>query len=376
MDDKSSQPSAPLPPGREPPALGPDAAPQPVLNPKGPAAPPAPGRIRVPLFVAFGVVLFFSTVAAFLLGLSWRSPLPSPPSPPTILPPIVPPLTDTPLFEPAYEWYSHDDFCFVDANGDEFLDPAGKTGVPVEQNYVSALDGVSGARLWSTSKAFVGPAKMFCVDKNTILVGTPDFQIHALAARGGGLLWSARLTDKADVVTVGDGCVSVRTGDRKATGLSLATGADQGCSAPEVPRGGFFGRQIPAPKVVRAGDLEIVLKSRREGTPVLTVQGTRGGDSAVWEQQLTMKRAGDDFFAVMHGTVFVAGADLVDPQLIVTGLDPATGRPLYSRKEASNWSANAGRLEAQEPHIYITWGCGLHAYDPRTGARVWHLGGR
>jgi hypothetical protein len=326
------------------------------------------------LFLAFGVVLFCSTTAAFLLGLSWRSP--SPPSPPTILTPFVPPPTDPAALGPAYEWYSHDDFCFVDANGDEFLDPVGRTGVPVEQNYVSALDGVSGARLWSTSKAFVGPARMFCVDKNTILIGTPDFQVHALAARGGGLLWSARLTDKANVVTVGDGCVSVKTGDRRVTGVSLATGAEQACSAPEEPRGGFFERQRAPPKVAKAGDLEITLKSRREGTPVLTVHATQGGDSAAWEQQLTVRRAGDGFFAVMHGTVFVAGADLVDPQLILTGLDPATGRQLYSRKEASNWSANAGRFEAQEPHIYITWGCGLHAYDPRTGERVWHLGGR
>lgn len=38
--------------------------------------------------------------------------------------------------------------------------------------------------------------------------------------------------------------------------------------------------------------------------------------------------------------------------------------------------AQARETEAQEPHIYITWGCGLHAYDPRTGERVWHLGGR
>jgi PQQ-like domain len=355
--DKASQPSAPLRPGQ------------------GPAAPPGPGRVRIPLFIAFGVVLFFSTTAAFLLGLVWSSPSPTPTTPPILPGPNVPPRTDTPTFEPAYEWYSHDDYCFVDANGDEFLDPIGRTGIPVEQNYVSALDGVSGSRLWSTSKAFVGPAHMFCVDKNTILIGTPDFQLHALAARGGAQIWSARLTDKARDVTVGDGCVSVKTHDRKVFGVSLATGTAQACPVPEEPKEGLFGLTRPPPEVIRAGDLEITLKSRKEGTPVLTVQASRGGDT-VWEQPLSVKRTGDGLFAVMGGTVFVAGADLVEPKLIVTGLDPATGSPIYSRKEASTWSANTGRLEAQAPHIYIPWGCGLHAYDPRSGQRVWHLGGR
>jgi hypothetical protein len=27
-------------------------------------------------------------------------------------------------------------------------------------------------------------------------------------------------------------------------------------------------------------------------------------------------------------------------------------------------------------YVIVGWGCGLHAYDPRTGERVWHIGGR
>jgi hypothetical protein len=33
-------------------------------------------------------------------------------------------------------------------------------------------------------------------------------------------------------------------------------------------------------------------------------------------------------------------------------------------------------LEFSRRYVISAWGFGLHAYDPKTGERAWHIGGR
>jgi hypothetical protein len=58
------------------------------------------------------------------------------------------------------------------------------------------------------------------------------------------------------------------------------------------------------------------------------------------------------------------------------GIDPATGAELYAKPQGSSWSGNIGSFEFNGRFVIAAWGAGLHAYEPATGERVWHIGGR
>jgi hypothetical protein len=54
----------------------------------------------------------------------------------------------------------------------------------------------------------------------------------------------------------------------------------------------------------------------------------------------------------------------------------ATGAQRYAVNQKSTWSGNVQSLVYNGRYVLASWGCGLHAYDPETGERVWHIGGR
>ena len=135
------------------------------------------------------------------------------------------------------------------------------------------------------------------------------------------------------------------------------------------------GRQQPA---MRDG-VRFQVVAHKPGTPLLTVSAWRGKER-VWEHPLNLAAP-----TRLEGLPLI-----VTPQAVVTyglrpgdadagwlvGLDTKTGRPLYQQRQDSSWSDDLMGFAWNGRFILARWGCGLHAYDPATGERRWHIGGR
>jgi hypothetical protein len=61
---------------------------------------------------------------------------------------------------------------------------------------------------------------------------------------------------------------------------------------------------------------------------------------------------------------------------VLIGVDPRTGAQRYAIRQDSSSSGDIWNFEFNHVYIIATWGFGLHAYDPQSGERVWHIGGR
>lgn len=62
---------------------------------------------------------------------------------------------------------------------------------------------------------------------------------------------------------------------------------------------------------------------------------------------------------------------------VLVGLDRADGSVRFESTQRNRWSTSVSSdLVYNGRHLVIAWGFGLHAQDPRTGERVWKIGGR
>jgi hypothetical protein len=48
----------------------------------------------------------------------------------------------------------------------------------------------------------------------------------------------------------------------------------------------------------------------------------------------------------------------------------------FAAPGSERWRVGVVDGKTGASYIIATWGFGLHAYDPQTGERVWHIGGR
>jgi hypothetical protein len=283
------------------------------------------------------------------------------------------------------EWYSTEP-CLVDAKGDGMLDVAGFSGTPDEQTHATALDGRTGQILWETP-AFPEKSHAYCADTHALLVSRPGFQLEALDAKTGHRRWAVRFRDEVQDVLPGGPCVEVVLSDMSHAGVDLASGKAAECHG--TPKSADISKQfVPDSKSPsglapfswssRAGDVDVRVTSRAIGTQVLDVTATRAG-KALWTKRLDI--ASDfttpPFVGGTKDVIVVAAYDLVDKEKLVwIGLDASTGKQLYRVQEASHWSHFFFHAKMGGGTVYSYWGCGMFAYDAKTGAKLWSLGGR
>ena len=66
-----------------------------------------------------------------------------------------------------------------------------------------------------------------------------------------------------------------------------------------------------------------------------------------------------------------------DDHGVLVALETSDGRVRFQTRQSSTWSSNFARTFIYNGHsLIMTWGFGVHAYDPQSGQRVWALGGR
>ncbi|MCC6552663.1 MAG: PQQ-binding-like beta-propeller repeat protein [Polyangiaceae bacterium] len=267
-----------------------------------------------------------------------------------------------------------EDLGFVDAGGDDALDPVVWAAEGVDRVRAAAIDGKTGQGLWATP-ASPGRGPLVAADRATVLAGAEDRSVRALDARTGKVRWTASVPGAPEEIVVGEGCVTVTTKDGGATGLRLDTGEAAPCaSAPRpAPLTGAFWDRARNPQIKRDGDLEVALTAKAPGTPVLSVEARRGG-APLWRRDLLARAPGtrpDMLLALSDGTAVIAGADVAtgqEPRLI--GVEIASGKVLYERP--ASWSGSyVAALEARGPRVYVIAGGALRAVEPATGAELW-----
>ncbi len=323
------------------------------------------------LVVALGALLLAGVVAVAIFVVRARSaPASAPDAASASGRREVPGQAPSPRRKPIELDVYLDDLCFLNATPDGVPDALVWIGTEAR---VAVVDGRTGIGVWASPAP---PSKesnlpLACAP-DLALVGSADFTVHAYEAGSGRERWSAKLSDAPREIVVGNGCVTVVTGDRKEAGLDLGTGGSKPCpSAPApAPFTGHFWDREKSPKVARAGDVKVTLSSKQSGTPMLSLAADRGG-AKLWAKDLGLRAPGgrgDVLLAVAAGVAVVPAAEIGrDSPTQLVGVDATTGDVLYKKP------IQGGRvawMEASGPFVYVT-GTTLTAHDPRTGERVW-----
>jgi hypothetical protein len=278
------------------------------------------------------------------------------------------------------EWYSP--ACLVDANGDGALDIAGMGAAPGSEIWqLRLVDGATGRLLWS-GESFKPQANLVCFSPRFFAVDNTDFHLHLYPAACPDRSVVVTLRDRVDQVGLGDGCIALRLADDQEQAFSFTGAALDRCQAGPLLkdrglRGSFYGDGLKT-QIAEDGSTYAVAQ-RDRGTHFLLVRRSKG-DQVLWSRELPYVGAADQNFGLVltPDTEILWGANPAEKEYaLIIGLDPQTGNERFARRQSSHWSSNAlYSMVYNGRYVIVGWGFGLHAYDPRTGERMWHLGGR
>lgn len=340
-----------------------------------PAQAPPSGAVKV---LAAGGMVVLAAVFAILFFAQVESPddAPSPRPRPARSAQVAPPssaLTGREALTGKLEAYQ-EDLCFVDAGGDEALDPVLWAAEGTTRSRVAAVDGRTGRGLWA-APATRGRRPLACVDRRAVIAGGEEGAVLALDARTGKERWKASLPDAAEEIVVGEGCVTVVMKGGAATGLKVDTGEAAPCASAPRPTGfsGAFWERARNPQVGQAGDVEIALSAKTTGTPLLSIEGRRGG-APLWERDLPARAPGtrpDMLLAISDGRAVVAATDVATgAELRLIGVEAASGKVLYEQR--AGWSGEyVSAMKASGKRVYLIAGGALRAIEPATGMELW-----
>lgn len=118
----------------------------------------------------------------------------------------------------------------ADVNHDGHVDVIGRSGVAgvMDQDFMAAFDGRTGARLWATetlSKEQLSSDGVRAVVGDKVIVADELGIIQAYRLDSGKPAWTAKLSDKVAVLCQDSDQVVIKTVDSSLTGLALVSGA-------------------------------------------------------------------------------------------------------------------------------------------------------
>ena len=236
---------------------------------------------------------------------------------------------------------------------------------------VTALDALSGQRVWEANTKLPISGGVGLSDKELVLVGTDKGQVVALRQDDGQEVW--RATVSSEVLApprAARGTVVVRTSDGKFTGLDARSGDRRWVSAHALPALSLRGNSAPVivQNLVVAG-LEtgkLLVMSLDKGLPLTekTVSPPQGRTEIerLIDIDSEPKIFGDTLYLVAY-----RGS--------VAAIDMRGGNPVWNRA----LSSYAG-LDVDAQHVYVSDDAdAVLALDRRDGGTLWkqgELGGR
>lgn len=277
------------------------------------------------------------------------------------------------------EWYSPG-ACLVDANGDAALDLVGWGGSPSDQRNLWLVDGATGKRIWSRSGDYASEATVLCSGRGGFAVARPNFTLELFSLTARDTPRIVRLSDKVEQYARGEGCLQIVTSDQRTVGLDAKTGSQTRCDPIEPLRHPYTvaGTTDAGASTTTLGGVRYSVAGRAVGTPVLTVSAERDG-AQLWSVPLRYVAVSRrTMLVVTPETVATYGAEPGQTDVgVLIGMSPRTGAVQYELSQGSSWSArHLAGFQYNGRYLIVTWGFGVHAYEPATGERVWHIGGR
>ncbi len=267
--------------------------------------------------------------------------------------------------------------CLVDADGDAVLDIVGLSGGVSGRHTPTIVNGSTGEVRWR-GQTGNDKTKVLCAGRNHFLVTGGDFSARLITARSPSQERVVQLRDEAQSVTLGNGCVSVRTSDGSSVGIQLATGTTSACEVADNPwrrEPGMIGLTDKQTEIA-VGSRRYSLAKRESGTPILTLTAMEGGKT-LWTQETRYRAATfSSAVAPAGATVMVFGAALSDDKKgMLIGFDAATGAERYAvtLSGASTWSVDMLQFNGQ--YVIAAYWTGLYAFNPVSGKVAWSLGG-
>jgi outer membrane protein assembly factor BamB len=276
-------------------------------------------------------------------------------------------------------WNAVSGTCFLDANGDGIFDVGGLTGEPGTGSIPTIVDGKTGSVIWMGEKKGKG-AVSGCAGNDWLAVSRPDFGIEFHRARQPEVPVKFLARDKLQGLSLGKGCVNIKTADGTTTGVALPGGTAITCTAPEPRRLteeslGVVGLTDDGTQLV-VGARTYRIKKRETGTKMLTVEVSASGKT-LWSKELPY--ASPTFntgIGVGRGVVMVwaASPGKVDRAILV-GLDESTGSQLYQKPQSGQVTNSIEQFQFNGRYLIVMYWGKLYAYEPKTGEIVWTVGG-
>lgn len=268
--------------------------------------------------------------------------------------------------------------CFLDANGDGVFDVAGLTGPPGEATTPTIVDGKTGEVRWKGEAMMKGTAST-CAGTEWLVASRPDFRLEFYRARQPDVPVKFLARDKLEALSVGPGCVKIRTADRTVTGVALPGGTATTCNAPEPKRltddpPGMVGLTDDESALV-VGGKTYALKKRKQGTKILTVEVTASGKT-LWSKELPyVSPTFSTAIAVGQGVVMVWAASPAEKRRgILVGLDANTGNQLYEKPQNGQVTHSVEQFAFNGRYLIAMYWGAVYAYEPKTGELAWKVG--
>jgi len=216
-----------------------------------------------------------------------------------------------------------------------------------------------------------GPA-LFAVDEE-------DFKLHLFAAKSPDAERIIQLEDHVASCGVGVSCLRLQLANGSTLFLSVNGERIARCDASEsINPGSPLGVSSSSQAMLAtAGSRSFELTTRQPGTPFLTLSASENG-KPIWRRDLPFIQADSGRGLTIAGDlVMVYGAEPRGDEFgVLIGVDAASGAQRYAVPQGSHWSGRVRGMFFNGQYVIVSWGFGLHAYDPADGKRVWNIGGR
>jgi hypothetical protein len=268
----------------------------------------------------------------------------------------------------------------VDANGDGVLDIAGMGGAPGSERWrLQVIDGATGRRLWA-GDTYTYKARIVCLPPRFFGVDDTDFRLHLFPARTPDAPMVVALQDHVSQVGLGKDCVRIAEDNRQEQVISLVGNHVDRCNADLVENQGVgeYQSRIDNNVELAVQGARYAVSHRSPGTPFIIASKSKDG-RPLWTANLPFVPTDDGVRLVATPDMLVVwGADPSRTEYAtMIGLDVNTGNTRYAVTQNSHWSSHfVTNFLYNGRYVVVGWGYGLHAYDPNTGERVWHIGGR
>ena len=275
-------------------------------------------------------------------------------------------------------WNTSSGACLLDANGDGVFDVGGMTGAPGTGTTPTIIDGKTGDVIWEGEASPKGSVST-CAGDGWLVVSRPDFRIEFHNARKPEVPVKYLARDKLQAISLGKGCVSIKTDDGTTAGVALPGGTATKCDAPKPRRltaewPGVVGLTQHG-TTITVGSTKYSVKKRKTGTKMLTVEVSKSGKT-LWSKELPY--AAPTFntaIAVGQGMVLVWAASPADrKKAILVGLDAKTGTQKYEHPQNGLVTNTIEQFRFNGRYVIAMYWGKVYAYEPKTGEIAWTAG--